>query len=580
MNYLLITSLILLIINGITLSVRSQNIPQNQNIIPPTPNPTRTPPPLLSPEQLLEISPTAPTTPEQIQNLPGKIQVNRFDFIGNTPENFSQEKLRQELEGFTDKEITFPQLLQAASQITNLYIREGYITSGAYIPEQTITGGVVKIQIVEGSLQDIRITREVTSSKLLNDRYVRSRLNLATSKPLNINRLQEALQLLQQDPLIAKLSAELSAGTIPGTNLLTVKIFEANPNSINIIADNSRNPSVGSFRRGLEFQRANLLGIGDKLNIAYDNTDGSNAINTSYTIPINPRNGTISFNYSNTGSNIIEPPFNELDIDANSRNYEITLRQPIAQNANQNFTQEIALGLTLARRESDTSVAGVGYPISLGADTQGNTRISALRFFQEWTRSSLQQVFVTRSQFSLGVGALDATINNQDPDSRFLAWRGQFLWLRLLNFQTNQPRVARRFLLRTDVQLANQELVPLEQFTLGGIFSVRGYRQDALFSDNGVFLSGELQLPIYSTNNQQNILQLIPFVDMGTVWNSSSRDAPNTNTLASLGLGLQLQVNENFTARLDYGIPLVNLDSRERTWQEQGLYFSLRYNPF
>lgn len=336
---LLVLSLGLFALSGISWRARSQNIPPVQipNPVTPTPAQPQIPEPLLPEEELLQISPSTPTLPEQNLDIPGIITVERFDFVGNTEAIFSQERLRQELKEFTNTPITFPQLLQAASKITALYIKEGYVTSGAYIPEQTLTSGVVKIQIIEGSFQEIRITTQ-TSSRRLNDSYVRKRLNLATAKPLNVRRLQEALQLLQLDPLIESVSAELSAGTTPGTNLLLVKIEEADSFSTQIIADNSRNPSVGNFKRGLEIEEANLTGLGDNLNIAYNNTDGSNAIDASYTIPINPRNGTISFSYSNTKSNIIEPPFDELDIESNSRNYEITLRQPLVQNANQKFS--------------------------------------------------------------------------------------------------------------------------------------------------------------------------------------------------------------------------------------------------
>ncbi|WP_413175728.1 ShlB/FhaC/HecB family hemolysin secretion/activation protein [Anabaena azotica] len=590
---LLVVNFCLLAVSGISLSARSQNIPPTQvpNSVTPTRPQLQKPEPLLPPEELLQISPSAPILPEQNLDISGIIRVERFEFVGNTNSVFSSEILSNELQDFTNKPISFPQLLQAASKITAFYVQKGYVTSGAYIPEQTLSGCFVKpeqtgkncvvtIQVVEGSLEEIRITRDEKSRKRLHDNYVRSRLNLATTKPLNIRKLQQALQLLQLDPLIENLSAELSAGTTPGTNLLKINIEEADSFSTKITADNSRNPSIGSFRRGLEIEEANLTGLGDSLNINYDNTDGSNAINAKYTIPFNSRNGTISFNYSNSQSNIIEPKFDELDIESNSRNFEFTFRQPIAQKANQQFTEEFALGFTINRRESDGSILGINFPISVGANAQGQTRISALRFFQEWNKKSFQQVFVARSQFSLGVGTFDATINNQEPDSRFFAWRGQLVWLRLLGSQTDNPKLTPRLLFRSDIQLATTSLLPLEQFTLGGIFNVRGYRQDAVFSDNGIFASAELQLPIYNTNNGENVLQLIPFIDVGTAWNIPGRKNPDSNTLTSVGLGLQWQMGERFKTRLDYGIPLVEINARERTWQDNGIYFSVQYNPF
>lgn len=88
---------------------------------------------------------------------------------------------------------------------------------------------------------------------------------------------------------------------------------------------------VGSFRRRLQLNEANLLGLGDGVSIGYTNTDGSNSLDASYTFPLNPRNGTLTFNYGNTQSNVIERPFNILDITSASRYYELTFRQPVVQ---------------------------------------------------------------------------------------------------------------------------------------------------------------------------------------------------------------------------------------------------------
>lgn len=78
---------------------------------------------------------------------------------------------------------------------------------------------------------------------------------------------------------------------------------------------------------------------------------------------------------------------------------------------------------------------------------------------------------------------------------------------------------------------------------------------------------------------QRTVLQLAPFVDVGTVWNKSGKtdeqDSDTSNTLASAGLGLRLQLGDNLTARFDWGIPLVNISSEKRTLQENGIYFSV-----
>ncbi|MCC5668461.1 ShlB/FhaC/HecB family hemolysin secretion/activation protein [Nostoc sp. CHAB 5784] len=543
---------------------------QPQDVQPPLPSPIPSPElpqPLPPPAELFP--PSAPITPEEPLpgNFPQNIVVERFEVVGSTV--FSPEELALATAEFTKRPISLTQVYQARSKITDLYVQNGYITSGAYIPPQTIQSGVIKIQVVEGKLEDIL----VTGTRRLNPNYVRSRLAIATSAPLNRQRLLEALQLLQLNPLIQNVSAELSAGSRTGESLLEVKISEAKTFSSPIILDNGRSPSVGSFRRGLRLNEANLLGFGDSLSLGYTNTDGSNSFDASYTLPLNPRNGTLTFNYGTTSSNVIEPPFDFLDIESASRYYELTFRQPIIQTPRQEF----ALGLTASRRESDISWSpefeSPPSGLSPGSDEQGRTRVSALRFFQEWTNRNSREVIALRSQFSLGIDVLNATINQDLPDSRFFAWQGQAQWVRLLAPET-------LLLFRLNTQLASTTLLPIEQIGLGGQDSVRGYRQDYLLTDNGTFVSAEVQVPILRLPQIDSILQVIPFVDFGVGWNSSGSENPDPNTLAAVGLGLRWSQGDRFTVRLDWGIPLVSVNSNDRTLQENGLYFSLFYNPF
>jgi len=106
---------------------------------------------------------------------------------------------------------------------------------------------------------------------------------------------------------------------------------------------------------------------------------------------------------------------------------------------------------------------------------------------------------------------------------------------------------------------------------------VRGYRQDILQSDNGIFATAELQIPLLRIGKlKQGAFSVIPFVDYGTGWNSAG-NAPSPNSLMSTGLGLRFQYDQ-FTARLDWGIPLISVESRGNTWQDNGIHFSLQWN--
>ena len=551
---------------SITSLAQAQNAPlPSISPLPPQTKPVepQTLPPL---EEILpELKKTTPAdSPNVIEGIPNKIFVKKFEIVGSTV--FTPEELAAVLEPYSLRRLTFTELLEAQQALDRLYFENGYITSGTFIPPQKLQDGIVVIEVIEGTVEAINIL----GLKRLNSGYVRSRLKIATNAPLNKDKLLNALQLLQLDPLIENLAAELTAGTRPGSSILEINLQEADPFDLALSFDNYRAPSVGTDRRRVKLTHRNILGFGDRINVSYLNTDGSNSLDElNYTIPLNPYNGTLSFRFSYTDSEIIESPFDRFEIESENTNYELTYRQPLLQKP----TEDFAIGFTFSRNDSETTLGGDPFQLSRGAEADGETHISALRFFQEYTTRSAQQVFALRSQFSLGVDVFDATINNDDlPDSKFFAWVGQAQYLRLLT-----PDIT--LLLRSDLQVAARPLVPVEQFSLGGGLSVRGYRQDLLLGDNGLFSSAEIRATILRIPQWQTSLQLTPFIDFGKVWNTDNLTF-DKNTLVSTGVGLRLQVSDYFTARIDWGIPLVDIETNGDTLQEDGVYFSLELQPF
>jgi hemolysin activation/secretion protein len=540
---------------------------------PPTP-PVEPPQPQLPPSQEILPSTPAPNLPSQPTpsgELPASIVIKRFEVTGSTV--FTAGDFAQITAKFANRPLDFTQLQQVASEITQLYVRNGYINSGAYLPgDQSfdITGGTIEIKVIEGTVEDI----VVTGTKRLNPDYIKSRIGLGAGKPLKIDRLIESLQLLQLDPLIKTISTELVSGQQPGTSIVQLKVSESPNWQTGVSIANNRTPSVGEIQAQVFGSQNNLTGWGDSIGVAYGKSEASSVFDLNYTLPLNPRNGTLRFQYSNSASRVIESPFDRLDINSNGQDFGLTYRQPIIQTP----SREFALGATLARRETNTgylfSVIGerIAYPTP-GADANGLTRVTAARFFQDYTVKDTQQVFAMRSQVSLGVNALGATINSGSPDSQFLTWRGQAQYVRAL-----APNSI--FLFKLETQLADRPLLALEQIGLGGQDTVRGYRQDLLLADNGVIASAEVRLPIFTAPDSKQILQVVPFLDFGWGWNKPNNPSPNPtpSTIASGGLGLRYQGGDNFSAKLDYGIPFNAIDTNKRTGQEKGFYFSLNYN--
>jgi hemolysin activation/secretion protein len=555
-DILRVTSLSSFILIGhifVTLSAEAQTIVNSDNFASPTDN-TNLSDRTASPTLNISV-PTPDLTNFSLNDRP--IKIEKIEVSGNT---LFKSEIDRLTENFKGKSTTLSELYELRSSISKLYANKGYVNSGAYLPPQKIQNGIVKIEVLEGGIETI----EVTGNKHLSDRYITSRLK-SLPTPIQTEQLLERLQLLRLDPLIKNISAELSAGLTPGMSRLDIEVKEADNFTLSSALDNHKSPSIGSNSRNLGIAHANLFGLGDRAQLNYTNTEGSNGLDFGYALPINAKNGKISLAYGFNSNDIVENPFTPLDIETKSNYYELNYRQPIIIKP----SQELALGMSFSRQHSETSLLDIPFPLSTGADESGKTNISALRFFQEFTQRSDKSVFAMRSQFSVGVDLFDATTNDNAPDSKFFAWRGQSQWAR----QLDDDFV---FLVRGDIQLADN-LVPLEQFRLGGATSVRGYRRDVSLSDSGLFASAELRIPVLRINKLDGVVQLVPFLDLGFPWHGENTSV-EIDSLASLGMGLNFNAGDRFNARLDYGIPLTDTKADGDSLQEDGVTFSLGYN--
>lgn len=572
--YLQIQKLWLILLPCISITpvaVFAQSTPPSGVTIPPDiPGKVEETIPQPLPSPTVPPTPVAPTTPiipsPQRENAPETTFPSGKSFFVKEIQVKGYSVLKDEIikfkQGYENKNVTFEELLELRSQITRLYFDKGYISSGAFIPSnQNLISGVVQIQIVEGELEGIRIS----GLKRLQTGYVRSRIERFAGKPLNQKRLEEALQLLQENPLIGRVNAELTAGSTPGNNILEVKIIESPAFHAGVNFANNQSPSVGSQQASVFVAHDNLLGFGDKLSAEYGVTEGLNLYDFNYSVPINALDGTVNVRYTNSGSRIVESDFRELNIRSETETLSFSIRQPLVRKPNNEF----ALGLAFDLRRSQTFILN-DIPFSfVEGPEDGESKVTVIRFSQDWLQRNPNNALAARSQFSLGIGALDATVNNSGTDGRFFAWLGQFQWAQPLS-----PRIL--MITKVNTQLTGDSLLSPEKITIGGIDTVRGYRQNQLVGDNGVIGGVEVRIPL--APNVEN-LQLIPFFDIGTVWNNRGIN-PDQQTLASLGLGLQWQPYNGFVLRADYGIPLIGTGDSGSSLQDNGFNFSVRYQPF
>ena len=565
-----------LLVMGLSCTVADAQLPPPPRE-PPT-LPFEVPRPLPSPPPILPPIPPAP--PRQLEPLPRmRVFVREIRVVGSTI--FSAEELAKVTAPYVNREVTTEDLEALRLTLTRLYVDRGYVSSGAILPDQPVTEGVITYQIIEGGLTAI----EVEGNRWFRSSYFTKRFKLAAGPPLNVNALQERLQLFLEDPRIQRLNAELKPGLRPGEANLQVRVEDRIPFKLWLDFNNYQSPSIGAERGLLNVEHQNLTGNGDILTLQYGwspvgtfwdsdygrGTGMNPLLDFKYSLPLTAYDTTASFQYRRTHTTVIEKPFDVLDIKDKTEYFTLGLRQPIYRTPG----TEVALQVLGEHISDITSLLGEQFSLSPGAQN-GVTNVTAIRAIQEFVHRTQNQVIAGRSRLSFGVDLLDATINNEKdiPDGRFFAWLGQFQLVRRV------PSLLDTLLIfRIDLQVTPDSLLTLEQFAVGGRYSVRGYRENTLVRDNAFVTSLEARIPIIRDLPVADYVQLAPFFDYGRAWNTKLPTASDINAIYSIGIGIRWGVTLPWVIPLQsqfelyWGHKLKDVETLGGNLQDKGLHF-------
>ncbi|MBD2546834.1 ShlB/FhaC/HecB family hemolysin secretion/activation protein [Planktothricoides sp. FACHB-1370] len=556
---------------NLTQNYITQNPPAPPLNPQPDPNRDRFPQPIPEPE---------PTSPEEEENVlpeptPTEIPlptesseqflVKKIEIVTSTV--LTEAEIQQLVAPLEGNYITVQQLKEVADTITQIYLDRGYITSRAFIPDQTLDQtGIVRINIIEGVLEDV----QVEGNRRINPSYIKRRIFLGASSPLNTALLEDKLRLLRLNPIFENVEASLRAGSEIGKSVLLVRIKEASPFVNNFSVDNLSPPSVGSQRAGITLGWRNVTGWGDDILGSFYISDGDSQVyDFSYRVPVNAMNGTVQLRVAPNRNGIVQDEFEELEIRGNSELYELSFRQPLARSPREEF----ALSLALAHQTGQTFTFQGPTPFGLGPDEDGISRTSVIKFGQDYIRRDVQGAWSVRSQFTLGTGWLNATVNPDPiPDGRFFSWTGQLQRVQRLNNN-------HLLIIQGDLQLTPNSLLSSQQFVIGGGSSLRGYRQNVRSGDNGFRFSVEDRITVIRNTSNFSILQVAPFVDMGSIWNhgDNPNPLPDEQFLVGIGAGVLWQVIPGLNMRLDYARPLISIDDKGDNLQDEGFYFTVNY---
>ena len=491
----------------------------------------------------------------------GQGQVNRIEFAGNRA--LSTTRLQAAAAPYVGRSMSAAQLEGLRQDLTRLYTDRGYINSGLLI-EPPLRDGVLRFRVIEGRITEVR----VHGLRGLRAAYVINRLKGGKHETFNVNRLRERFQRLLDDPLFARLNCRILPGAKLGEAILEVDVERARTYGASAAVNNYRPPSIEEKGYNLTGIVRDLTGWGDALNASFSGPIGE-AGGTSYSagwqVPTNRHYTAVSLQTSFVDSVITEQPLESLNIKSRITRQELKLTQPLWAS----LTQQFNLGFSGAYEKNSTSLAGIPFSFLPGA-VQGVTRAVTARVAPDYSIRTAHQYLGLRLTF-LHATLLDETSNPAafaQPDHEYHVWTGQ------LHHVLELTDAHLELETRATAQWTGAHISDLHALEVGGIDSVRGFRENELLLSNVHNLNLDLRwLALPAGRSPAPGVTVGPFFD----WANGHDVGEPVTTFSSAGGTLRL-VWPHVQFDLAVGARLIRpafVDAQHGTWQDHGIHLQI-----
>lgn len=437
---------------------------------------------------------------------------------------------------YEGKQVQLNDIYAIVDKINALYNDKGYVTCRAFLPPQTITDGTVKLLLVEGRTG----STIVNNNKYTKTKYITNRMHLAKGEIANIKQLNKDL-LLFNATNSTQLRIMMKAGTEPGTTDYEITAYEPMRDTWTIFEDNAGSDTSGEYRTGLFFNTKSLSGHCDALSLGTVISEGTKAANVMYSRSLGRSGTKMNLVYSTNAVEVVKGDYEDM-IKGHANSYAIGFTQPIVVNE----TTRTELSLDYNRQNSKTDFMPAGTRFNIVDDS---VQDFSLGFAM--TNYGASHVFYQKHSYVRGYSESAPDMSAQNSQN-FGFYKFNAMYQKLY-------KAGQMWSLRADAQWSGSEgMVSSRQFYMGGMYSVRGYKENYLGGDGGFTFSAEYAVPVINKNTSA-----FTFFDYGHVYGNGQSDDQH-NVLSSVGLGIRSTINQYCSASLVLGIPLQREFSAEQ----------------
>jgi hemolysin activation/secretion protein len=470
-------------------------------------------------------------------------------------EILKQEDFRDKLKPYLGKPATMATLNKVSKDVIDYYRREGFPVVNVVVPHQTVRDGVIQFVVTEAKVGKVI----VEGTKWFNPDKFKDEVSLREGDKVDGDQLQEDVRWLNTNPFRST-DLAFQPGETPGTTDVILEVNDRMPLRFFFTYDNYGIDLTGKNRLSTGFNFGNLFNTDQQVNFQYTTTtqqvfNSLNAYSGSWIIPFPWRNYlTIYGAYAGSQAEIA--PNNTLQ----GNSWQVSARYNAPLPMIFEYTHEVYGGFDFKQSSNsllifNTEIGdGGGFGLynvfQLTAGYSGN--------IPDPIGSTSFEVAGFYSPGGLGTLNDQETYNNirpdADPDYGYGKLNLKRGFVLPLNFSLTGA---------FNGQITTSNLMPTEQYGLGGYNTVRGYDERVANGDNAWVFNAEFRTPpgsiakIFGNQEVDDRIQFLGFWDYGFVGFNNAQPGQNSTYLMGAGPGLRYNIDRFVSVQFDWGFQLM-----------------------
>lgn len=469
-----------------------------------------------------------------------------FEVEGNTL--LTKDIMVNILTPFTGKSKVSGDVEKARDALESFYHKAGYPAVLVNIPQQIVEEGLVRLTVTESRIGEVRIrgNRYFTRESILK-RFP----SLSPGEIIYIPRIQQEFGLANRNPDI-KISPLLIPSKEMGLIDVELKVDDKLPLHGSLDLNNRSSHNTTDIRLNGSIRYDNLWQKEHSLSIQYqtspENTGEVKLMAGSYLMPAPWNTNHMVALYTVWSDS--ETAFGE-DFDVIGKGSIYGLRYIIPLPSLDNLFHNVTLGLDYKDFDEDINFT----------DTEQEGLKTPVRYLPLLcSYSATQSDSMGKTQFSFGLNMVFRNIVTDQREFEIKRrWaRGDYLYWTANIERMHKLPLGLELYAKLDGQVASEPLITNEQYTAGGMESVRGYKESELSGDHALHGTIELFFPELVENiglKNKMTATLYYFYDMARLW--KKRPSPGEEKYMGLrggGFGVKGTLYKGLEYQFDWAM--------------------------